>query len=83
MKYWLQRQIGRILYALGRPLTYSMGLADEVTAGYGEINDNGYWQYPAPAHVTENLSEMPCPCDWAGITECQVCQDLIPIGDGD
>ena len=83
MKYWIQRQIGKVLYALGRPLTYSMSIADEVTAGYGELDCNGFWQYPAPFNVTEHLDEMPCPCESAGVMSCQDCQDLLPQGDGD
>lgn len=76
MKYWLQRQIGKILYALRRRITYSTGIGGEVTAGYGELNDNEYWQYPAPNSVTDRLDEMPCPCSEESRVNCTTCQDL-------
>lgn len=46
MKFWLQEQIGALLYVLGRAPHISTGICGTTTFGYGKLDNNGYWQYP-------------------------------------
>ena len=48
MIYKIQRFIGWALYKLGYKPSLSHSIADTITAGYGRLDDNGFWQYPAP-----------------------------------
>jgi len=46
LKYKIQKRIGKILFRLGFKPNYSTGICGSLTAGYGELSFNGYWQYP-------------------------------------
>ena len=33
-------------YQAGEKPTYSTGICGELTCGYGELDSNGYWEFP-------------------------------------
>lgn len=58
------------LYDAGQKPTYSTGIGDERTAGYGKLDDCGYWEFPLPNwHVAlkgtkhEKLMDAVFKCD--------------------
>ena len=40
--------IGWLLYHLGEKPKISTSIGGGTTAGYGELNEYGFWKYPAP-----------------------------------
>lgn len=40
--------VARVLRLLGFRPGYSTGIHDGLTCGYGELDTNGFWQYPLP-----------------------------------
>lgn len=46
MKLWLQRIMAKLLYVIGFKPTWSTGIHDKLTVGYGKLSENGFWQYP-------------------------------------
>lgn len=51
MRFVWQRFVGAVLYAVGWPYNISSGIHGGITCGYGELDNNGFWQYPAPRKV--------------------------------
>jgi hypothetical protein len=48
LKWKVQEFVGWCLYRLGVKPKYSQGICGNLTSGYGELSENGYWQYPTP-----------------------------------
>jgi hypothetical protein len=46
MKHWTQCQIAKFLHLIKVPYGVSTGICGSTTYGYGELDNNGYWQYP-------------------------------------
>lgn len=42
-------------YQMGEDPSYSTSIADELTAGYGELSEYGYWEYPLPCDGTGKI----------------------------
>jgi len=42
--------VARILKRLGFKPCYSHNIGGGLTCGYGELDDNGFWQYPLFDH---------------------------------
>lgn len=38
--------IAHALYQAGEQPTYSTGICGTITCGYGELDCNGYWEFP-------------------------------------
>lgn len=53
-KMAIQEFIGEILYTLGFKPRWSTGIHGGYTAGFGKLDDNGYWQYPTHKAVRDN-----------------------------
>lgn len=34
------------MYKEGQPPSYSSGICESITAGYGRLDEYGYWEYP-------------------------------------
>lgn len=49
MMFYLQRFVGWVLYTLRFRPCFSISIANTMTAGYGELGDYGFWQYPVPS----------------------------------
>lgn len=42
-------------YLRGDLLTFSTGICESLTAGFGKCNDYGYWEYPLPAKFIDQF----------------------------
>jgi hypothetical protein len=42
----VREDIAQFLFAVGVKPSYSSGLGEEITRGYGDLDMNGYWEYP-------------------------------------
>lgn len=42
-------------YLRGDRLSFSSGICESLTAGFGEINNYGYWEYPLPAKFIDRF----------------------------
>jgi hypothetical protein len=40
----------------GEKPTYSTGICGSLTCGYGKLDENGYWEFPIPMHLTPNAA---------------------------
>lgn len=49
---------GIILFLSGRQIGVSTSIADTITYGYGELDFNGYWQFPVPEIVVNYVHQM-------------------------
>ena len=49
----------------GEKFTYSHGICGNLTAGYGELSFNGYWEYPLPSKIINLIRNQnkPIACD--------------------
>jgi hypothetical protein len=47
--------IAIVLYRLGFKPESSTDIAENLTMGYGELDDYGFWQYQIPNAIYENL----------------------------
>ena len=45
----MREAIAEFLFAAGRKPGYSTSIAGALTAGYGELDDYGFWEYPLDA----------------------------------
>lgn len=45
-------------FLAGEKVSVSTGIEDEITYGYGELNENGYWEFPVPAWLVGKLREV-------------------------
>lgn len=52
------------MYKAGAPPTFSSGICETLTAGYGRLDGYGYWEFPLPVnqetgkievHITEEF----------------------------
>ncbi|HUS49794.1 MAG TPA: hypothetical protein VMZ91_06495 [Candidatus Paceibacterota bacterium] len=41
----IKRLIAKILYWFGCKPSYSTGIHDKLTCGYGELSHDGFWEY--------------------------------------
>ncbi len=48
VRFWFECIIGWLLWRVGFRPNISTGISDHTTYGYGDLDDNGYWQYVAP-----------------------------------
>lgn len=46
------------MYKAGEKPTYSHGICESVTAGYGKLDDYGYWEFPLI--VDQHTLEIEC-----------------------
>lgn len=42
-------------YLRGDKLTFSMGICEGTTAGFGECDNYGYWEYPLPMNFIDRF----------------------------
>lgn len=42
-------------YLCGDKLSFSSGICEGLTAGFGEINEYGYWEYPLPMNFVDRF----------------------------
>ena len=42
-------------YATGNIPNHSSGICETHTAGYGKLDENGYWEFPLPANFVERF----------------------------
>jgi len=42
----------------GEKLTWSTGIHDDSTAGYGELDSNGFWEYPLPLWLVDKIEDI-------------------------
>ena len=51
--------VGDVLYRLGLVPSYSTDITETVSAGHGELDEHGFWEYPAKraAMIVENRLE--------------------------
>lgn len=42
-------------YLRGDKLTFSSGICEGLTSGFGECNDYGYWEYPLPMDFVDRF----------------------------
>jgi len=54
--------IGWLLFHLGRTPNYSHNIAEQLTAGYGKLDEYGFWQYPAPIRQKQLIRGGHCGC---------------------
>ena len=59
-------------YAMGEKPCFSTGICTRTTAGYGCLDDFGYWQFPLPRKVVDYIMAPPI----------LVLQDLMGDTDG-
>lgn len=53
------KEIAQFLFELEVPPTFSTGIDGSDTAGYGKLDDCGFWQYPLqPKQVAELLGPL-------------------------
>jgi hypothetical protein len=38
--------MAKVFHAMGIKYGISMGIDDKITRGYGELDENGFWEYP-------------------------------------
>jgi hypothetical protein len=46
--------IAKILLASGRRPNFSTSIAEETTAGFGQLDEFGFWQYPLSSQWINN-----------------------------
>lgn len=51
----LNETIAVFLYYIGIKPTATTDIADELSLGYGELDDNGFWQYQIPHHLLSHI----------------------------
>ena len=44
-----------MLYSEGKVPQHSSGICETHTAGYGKLDENGYWEFPLPANFVERF----------------------------
>lgn len=42
-------------YLDGKKLFFSSGICESLTAGYGELNESGYWEFPLPLDFVDQF----------------------------
>jgi hypothetical protein len=50
-----RENIARILYRIGIKPTWSSNIADELTCGYGRLDNNGFWRFQLPKTITDRI----------------------------
>lgn len=57
------QRVAITLFMSGEFPSYSTGICDNITAGYGKLDWDGYWQYPLPDYLVKTLlSNMDAIC---------------------
>lgn len=46
------------LFMAGEPPTFSTGICESVTAGYGKLDVHGYWEFPLPSAIAYYLIDI-------------------------
>lgn len=57
VRFAWQCVVGWALYMSGVPYHISSGIHGGVTLGYGNLDNNGFWQYPAPRRAYRGYEE--------------------------
>ncbi len=46
LRWWFKKRVGAFLHFIGKPCGYSTDISGASSCGYGDLDNNGFWQFP-------------------------------------